>query len=422
MSEIRNPQIWESGELKIDWVRHHMPLLRGLEKEFKATRPFDGLRIALSVHLEAKTAYLCEVLAGAGARMFITGSNPLSTQDDIAAALVREGLEVFAVHGATPEEYESGIRKVIEAGPNIIIDDGGDLVSMIHENYPQLIPDVIGGCEETTTGILRLENLDREKKLLFPMMLVNNASCKHFFDNRYGTGQSVWNGINRTTNLIVAGKSVVVAGYGWCGKGVAMRAKGLGAKVIVTEVDPIKAMEAYMDGFSVMSMNEAAPLGDIFVTVTGCDDVITGDHFKSMKDGAICCNAGHFDCEVNVAALKEMSVSTRPARENIQEYVLPSGNRIYILAEGRLVNLAAGDGHPAEIMDMSFAIQALSVKYLSDNRNILSRKPGEMLHAVPASIDAEVAARKLADWGITIDTLTEKQRFYLYGNSESKSI
>lgn len=422
MSEIRNPQIWESGELKIDWVRHHMPLLRGLEKEFKATRPFDGLRIALSVHLEAKTAYLCEVLAGAGARMFITGSNPLSTQDDIAAALVREGLEVFAVHGATPEEYESGIRKVIEAGPNIIIDDGGDLVSMIHENYPQLIPDVIGGCEETTTGILRLENLDREKKLLFPMMLVNNASCKHFFDNRYGTGQSVWNGINRTTNLIVAGKSVVVAGYGWCGKGVAMRAKGLGAKVIVTEVDPIKAMEAYMDGFSVMSMNEAAPLGDIFVTVTGCDDVITGDHFKSMKDGAICCNAGHFDCEVNVAALKEMSVSTRPARENIQEYVLPSGNRIYILAEGRLVNLAAGDGHPAEIMDMSFAIQALSVKYLSDNRNILSRKPGEMLHAVPASIDAEVAARKLADWGITIDTLTEKQRIYLYGNSESKSI
>ena len=399
-----------------------MPLLRGLEKEFKATRPFDGLRIALSVHLEAKTAYLCEVLAGAGARMFITGSNPLSTQDDIAAALVREGLEVFAVHGATPEEYESGIRKVIEAGPNIIIDDGGDLVSMIHENYPQLIPDVIGGCEETTTGILRLENLDREKKLLFPMMLVNNASCKHFFDNRYGTGQSVWNGINRTTNLIVAGKSVVVAGYGWCGKGVAMRAKGLGAKVIVTEVDPIKAMEAYMDGFSVMSMNEAAPLGDIFVTVTGCDDVITGDHFKSMKDGAICCNAGHFDCEVNVAALKEMSVSTRPARENIQEYVLPSGNRIYILAEGRLVNLAAGDGHPAEIMDMSFAIQALSVKYLSDNRNILSRKPGEMLHAVPASIDAEVAARKLADWGITIDTLTEKQRIYLYGNSESKSI
>ena len=399
-----------------------MPLLRGLEKEFKATRPFDGLRIALSVHLEAKTAYLCEVLAGAGARMFITGSNPLSTQDDIAAALVREGLEVFAVHGATPEEYESGIRKVIEAGPNIIIDDGGDLVSMIHENYPQLIPDVIGGCEETTTGILRLENLDREKKLLFPMMLVNNASCKHFFDNRYGTGQSVWNGINRTTNLIVAGKSVVVAGYGWCGKGVAMRAKGLGAKVIVTEVDPIKAMEAYMDGFSVMSMNEAAPLGDIFVTVTGCDDVITGDHFKRMKDGAICCNAGHFDCEVNVAALKEMSVSTRPARENIQEYVLPSGNRIYILAEGRLVNLAAGDGHPAEIMDMSFAIQALSVKYLSDNRNILSRKPGEMLHAVPASIDAEVAARKLADWGITIDTLTEKQRIYLYGNSESKSI
>ena len=418
MSEIRNPEIWESGELKIDWVRHHMPLLSGLEKEFKETKPFTGLRVALSVHLEAKTAYLCEVLAGAGAQMFITGSNPLSTQDDIAAALVHEGMEVFAVHGATPQEYESGIRKVIEAAPNIIIDDGGDLVSMIHENYPQLIPNVIGGCEETTTGILRLQNLNREKKLLFPMMLVNDAACKHFFDNRYGTGQSVWNGINRTTNLIVAGKQVVVAGYGWCGKGVAMRAKGLGAKVIVTEVDPIKAMEAYMDGFSVMGMAQAAPLGDIFVTVTGCDDVITADHFKEMKGGAICCNAGHFDCEVNVAALKEMAVSSRPARENIQEYVLPSGRRIYILAEGRLVNLAAGDGHPAEIMDMSFAIQILSAKYLADNKDVLSRVPGTMLHDVPASIDEEVAARKLADWGVVIDKLSEDQRIYLYGNSE----
>ncbi|MBQ6284232.1 MAG: adenosylhomocysteinase [Bacteroidales bacterium] len=419
-SEIRDPGIWESGALKINWVKHHMPLLEALDKEFLETKPFAGLKVALSVHLEAKTARLCEVLADGGAQMFITGSNPLSTQDDVAAALVHEGLNVFAVHGASPEEYESGIRRVIEAGPNIIIDDGGDLVSMIHDNYPELIPDVIGGCEETTTGILRLEAMDRESKLLFPMMLVNDAACKHFFDNRYGTGQSVWDGIDRTTNLIVAGKDVVVAGYGWCGKGVAMRAKGLGARVIVTEVDPIKAMEAVMDGFRVMSMKEAAEIGDIFVTVTGCEDVITKEHFLLMKDGAICCNAGHFDCEVSVRDLKEMAESERPARQNIQEYTLSNGRKVYVLAEGRLVNLAAGDGHPAEIMDMSFAIQALSAKFLADNRKTLrpfdsAQGPGAMLHKVPAEIDREVAFRKLAEWGVTIDTLTEKQRIYLYG-------
>ena len=414
-SEIRNPGLWESGELKISWVRHHMPLLEGLEKEFKETKPFKGLKIALSVHLEAKTAHLCEVLSEGGAEMFITGSNPLSTQDDVAAALVHEGLNVFAVHDASPEEYEKGIRRVIEAGPNIIIDDGGELVSMIHENYPELIPGVIGGCEETTTGILRLETMNREKKLLFPMMLVNDADCKHLFDNRYGTGQSVWDGINRTTNLIVAGKDVVVAGYRWCGKGVAMRAKGMGARVIVTEVDPIKAMEAVMDGFRVMSMDDASGIGDIFVTVTGCEDVITERHFLKMKDGAICCNAGHFDCEVAVARLKEMAVSQKPARGNIMQYELPEGKRIYILAEGRLVNLAAGDGHPAEIMDMSFAIQSLSAKYLADNRGTLQRSAGNMLNNVPASIDREVARRKLESWGITIDTLTEKQRTYLFG-------
>ena len=401
-----------------------MPLLEGLENEFKAEKPFKGLKVALSVHLEAKTAHLCEVLAEGGAEMFITGSNPLSTQDDVAAALVHEGLNVFAVHGATPEEYESGIRRVIEAGPNIIIDDGGDLVSMIHENYPELIPNVIGGCEETTTGILRLEAMDREKKLRFPMMLVNDAACKHFFDNRYGTGQSVWDGINRTTNLIVAGKDVVVAGYGWCGKGVAMRAKGLGARVIVTEVDPIKAMEAVMDGFRVMSMLEAAGIGDIFVTVTGCEDVITSEHFMKMKDGAICCNAGHFDCEVSVAQLKDIAVASKPARQNIMQYDLPDGRRIYILAEGRLVNLAAGDGHPAEIMDMSFAIQALSARYLADNREILRCAQDDnkgalvdrsMLLKVPESIDRAVALRKLDSWGVTIDKLTEKQKIYLYG-------
>jgi len=411
-SEIRNSDLWESGELKISWVRNHMPLLESLEKDFRESKPFKGLKIALSVHLEAKTAHLCEVLSEGGAEMFITGSNPLSTQDDVAAALVHEGLNVFAVHGATPEEYERGIRRVIEAGPNIIIDDGGDLVNMIHENYPQLIPNVIGGCEETTTGILRLEAMDREKKLRFPMMLVNDADCKHLFDNRYGTGQSVWDGIDRTTNLIVAGKDVVVAGYGWCGKGVAMRAKGLGARVIVTEVNPIKAMEAVMDGFRVMTMSEAAKVGEIFVTVTGCEDVITKEHFLAMKDGAICCNAGHFDCEVSVKQLKEIAVSEKPARNNIMEYGLGNGRRIYVLAEGRLVNLAAGDGHPAEIMDMSFAIQALSAKYLADNRGSLN---GEMLHKVPEEIDREVARRKLASWGVTIDELTEKQKKYLYG-------
>ena len=414
-SEIRDPGLWESGELKINWVRHHMPLLEGLDKEFLDTKPFAGLKVALSVHLEAKTARLCEVLSHGGAEMFITGSNPLSTQDDVAAALVHEGLNVFAVHGATPEEYERGIRRVIEAGPNIIIDDGGDLVSMIHDNYPELIPEVIGGCEETTTGILRLESMNRESRLLFPMMLVNDAACKHFFDNRYGTGQSVWDGIDRTTNLIVAGKDVVVAGYGWCGKGVAMRAKGLGARVIVTEVDPIKAMEAVMDGFRVMTMKEAAAIGDIFITVTGCEDVITKEHFKLMKDGAICCNAGHFDCEVSVKDLKEIAVNEKLARQNIQEYTLGNGCRIYVIAEGRLVNLAAGDGHPAEIMDMSFAIQALSAKFLADNRNTLPRVPGAMLHNVPAEIDKEVAFRKLSDWGVEIDRLTEKQRIYLYG-------
>ncbi len=412
MHHIKDINLWESGELKIRWVRDHMPLLGGIEKDFLQTKPFAGLRIALSVHLEAKTAHLCEVLAAGGADMYITGSNPLSTQDDVAAALVHEGLNVFAIHGASPQEYEDDIRRVLEAGPNIIIDDGGDLVTMIHDEYPQLVPAVIGGCEETTTGILRLKAMDRAGALKFPMMLVNDADCKHLFDNRYGTGQSVWDGINRTTNLIVAGKAVVVAGYGWCGKGVAMRAKGLGAEVIVTEIDPIRAMEAVMDGFRVMPMHEAASHGDLFVTVTGCKDVITAEDFLRMKDGAICCNAGHFDVEVAVAALREMAKSHRPARANIEAYTLENGRTVYIIAEGRLVNLAAGDGHPAEIMDMSFAIQALSARYLADHRDeVLPR-----LNNVPAEIDREVALRKLADWNIRIDTLSPSQHKYLYGN------
>lgn len=416
-SEIRNPELWPDGRLKIEWVRHHMPLLNGLEKEFAEERPFKGLKIALSVHLEAKTAYLCEVLAAGGAEMYVTGSNPLSTQDDVAAALVHEGMNVFAWYGATAEEYEAHIRKVLEPGPNIIIDDGGDLVHLMHSEFRHLIPGVIGGCEETTTGILRLQAMNRAGELLFPMMLVNNADCKHLFDNRYGTGQSVWDGINRTTNLIVAGKNAVVAGYGWCGKGVAMRAKGLGAEVIVTEVDPIKAMEAVMDGFKVMTMEEAAPLGDIFITVTGCDAVITEKHFRLMKDGAICCNAGHFDVEVDVKGLEGIAREIRPARKNITGYLLDNGRRIYIIAEGRLVNLAAGDGHPAEIMDMSFAIQALSARHLVADRQGISREPGGMLNDVPRTIDEEVARRKLSAWGCRIDTLTPEQRRYLYGEA-----
>lgn len=408
-SEIRDINLAESGERKIEWVKRNCDLLRTLEKEFTESKPFAGKRVALSVHLEAKTAYLCLVLAAGGAEMYVTGSNPLSTQDDVAAALVKAGLEVHAWYDATPEEYEMHIRHVLEAGPNIIIDDGGDLVTMVHTQMQHLIPNIIGGCEETTTGIIRLEAMNRAGELKFPMVRVNNAACKHFFDNRYGTGQSVWDGINRTTNLIVAGKIVVVAGYGWCGKGTAMRAKGLGARVIVTEIDPIKAIEAVMDGFDVMPMKEAAKVGDFFITVTGCDGVIDKEDFAEMKEGAILCNAGHFDCEIDMAWLKANAVETREQRKNIMGYKLPTGQWIFVLAEGRLVNLAAGDGHPAEIMDMSFAIQALSAKYLVEHGKELSEK----LIDVPEEVDKDVAKRKLAFLGKEIDVLTPEQEKYL---------
>ena len=408
--DIKDISLWESGETKIQWVKSNMDLLRGIEEEFIKTKPFEGLRVALSVHLEAKTAYLCRVLASGGAEMYITGSNPLSTQDDVAAALVHGGLNVYAWHGCTDEEYEAHTSRVIAEGkPNIIIDDGGDLVNLIHTKYRELLPNVIGGCEETTTGIIRLHAMAREGILEFPMVLVNDADCKHLFDNRYGTGQSVWDGINRTTNLIVAGKKVVVAGYGWCGKGVAMRAKGLGASVIVTEVDPIRAMEAVMDGFSVMPMEDAAKEGDFFCTVTGDCEVITTKHFELLKDGAILTNAGHFDVEVDMKALREYAVETFEARNNIIGYKLPNGNTVYVIAEGRLVNICAGDGHPAEIMDMSFAIQALSALHLVTNKGNIQEK----LIRVPREVDEEVARRKLAFWGCKIDTLTENQKNYL---------
>ena len=407
-SEIRDLSLAESGERKIEWVVRNCDLLRGLEAEFAATKPFAGVKIALSVHLEAKTAYLCKVLQAGGAEMHVTGSNPLSTQDDVAAALVASGLEVHAWYGATTEEYFSHIRHTLSCGPQIIIDDGGDLVNMIHNEMPELIPGVIGGCEETTTGIIRLEAMNKAGKLRFPMVRVNNASCKHFFDNRYGTGQSVWDGICRTTNLIVAGKIVVVAGYGWCGKGTAMRAKGLGARVIVTEVDPIRAIEAVMDGYDVMPMHEAAKVGDIFVTVTGCDKIIDEDDFAVLKDGAILCNAGHFDTEIDMACLREIAVETREQRRNIMGYRLPNGRWIFVLGEGRLVNLACADGHPAEIMDMSFAIQAMSAAYLAQHRELA---PGVI--PVPREIDEKVARIKLAAMGVEIDTLTQEQRDYI---------
>ena len=409
MSDIKDISLAPSGERKIAWVSRNMPVIGRIAADFERDKPLAGLKVTLSVHLEAKTAWLCRVLEKGGAEMHVAGSNPLSTQDDVAAALAAGGMDVHAVHGVTMADYLRHQREVIEAGPNILIDDGGDLVHLVHTEFSQLIPQIIGGCEETTTGIHRLHALNKAGELKFPMVTVNDADCKHLFDNRYGTGQSVWDGINRTTNLIVAGKIVVVAGYGWCGKGTALRAKGLGARVIVTEVDPVKAIEAVMDGFDVMPMANAAALGDIFVTVTGCKDVIRKSHFAKMKDGAILCNAGHFDVEINLPELAELSVERYEARENIEGFRLTNGRTVFVLAEGRLVNLASGDGHPAEIMDMSFAVQALSARFLADNRNELS--PG--VYPVPRETDLAVARYKLASLDKSIDALSLEQEQYL---------
>lgn len=407
--EIRDIALAPSGHQKIEWVKNNMPLLRGFEEEFKITKPFDGIRISLSVHLEAKTAYLCKVLAAGGAHMSITGSNVLSTQDDIAAALVEDGLMVFAYHGATADEYERHIEMCLEHKPNIIIDDGGDLVGMVHNKRPDLAEEVWGGCEETTTGVIRLKAMDREGILKFPMVAVNDAQCKHLFDNRYGTGQSVWASIMTNTNLIVAGKTVVVAGYGWCSRGIAMRAAAMGANVIVTEINPVKAIEARMDGYSVMPMAEAAPFGDIFVSATGCNRTITVEHMMTMKDRAILTNAGHFDCEIDMAGLEEVAVEKMETRNNIMGYKLENGKIINVIAEGRLVNIAAADGHPAEIMDMSFAVQTLSALYIKDNYKELNN----VVIDVSEEIDDLVSTRKLEAWGIEIDKLTPEQEKYL---------
>ena len=409
MSIIKDINLAPSGEMKINWVERNMPVLRGIGRRFSEEKPFKGLKVALSVHLEAKTAYLCRVMEMGGAEMYVTGSNPLSTQDDVAAALAAGGMNVFAEYGCTEQQYEDCLREVLKIGPNIIIDDGGDLVHLMHEEFADLIPGVIGGCEETTTGINRLRIMSAAGALRFPMVMVNDADCKHLFDNRYGTGQSTLDGIMNTTNLIIAGKTVVVAGYGWCGKGFAMRAKGMGAIVVVTEIDPVKAIEAVMDGFTVMPMDEAAKIGDLFVTLTGCEDVIRREHFEVMKDGVLLANSGHFDVEIDKVALAQMSEKVWQRKPNIMGYQLPDGRILNLLAEGRLVNLAAGNGHPAEIMDMSFAIQARSLEYLAKHGRTMENR----VYNVPSEIDRAVAKTKLAAMGFSIDSLSEKQKAYL---------
>ena len=409
-SIIRDAKLAPQGHDKINWVIEHMPVLNSLNKEFLKTKPLAGINMVVTVHLEAKTAYLCMVLKNAGANVVVTGSNPLSTQDDVAAALAEHGIGVFAWYNTTQEEYDQFLHHALDTKPHIIIDDGGDLVSLLHGERSDLAANVMGGSEETTTGVLRLRALAAQGRLKFPMISVNDADCKHLFDNRYGTGQSVWDGIMRTTNLSIAGKTAVVAGYGWCGKGVAMRARGLGAHVVVTEINPIKAAEAVFDGYQVLPMAKAAAVGDIFVTVTGCNDVIRREHLEVMKPGAIMSNAGHFDVEINKVDLLALSSSTRTVRKNIEEFVMADGRKLYLLAEGRLVNLAAGDGHPTEIMDLSFAMQALAALHILNNHKNMTNE----VHNLPYELDLRVAHLKLAAMGIEIDALTSCQTDYLH--------
>ena len=411
MSFIKDPSLAAHGIQKIEWARQFMPALGEIRKVFAAEQPFKGRKVTLSVHMEAKTANLALALKEAGADVRATGCNPSSTQDDVAAGLDALGVPVFAVCGASPQQYTDHLRMALEFCPELIIDDGGDLITILSDTDPQLAKDLIGGCEETTTGIHRLHARSAAGALICPMMNVNDAKSKHYYDNKYGTGQSVWTAIMQTTNLTVQGKCVVVAGYGYCGKGITMRAKGLGANVIVTEIDPFKALEAYNDGFRVMTMKDAAPLGDYFITATGCRDVITAEHFPLMKDNAFLCNAGHFNVEVSVSDLEAAAVSHSPRRDGIEGYKMPDGRTLNLLAEGRLVNLAAGNGHPAEIMDMSFSVQMLALRYMLENS--ASMAPG--VYEVPDSIDAQVALMRLRAAGLSIDALTKEQQEYLSG-------
>lgn len=408
-SIIKNPALASDGYKKLDWVNQNMPVLNILRKEFEKSKPLTNKTIACCLHLEAKTGYLLQTLQAAGARVIACASNPLSTQDDVVAALADSGITVYAIHGESPEEYNQYLEMMLDSMPDAIIDDGADVLSSLHKNRREQAKNIIGGCEETTTGIVRLKSMDNDNALLFPVIAVNDAYMKYLFDNRYGTGQSVWDGINRTTNLVVAGKTVVVVGYGWCGKGVSMRALGMGAKVIITEIDPVKANEAVMDGFQVMPMAEAARYGDIFITVTGNINVIRKEHLEVMRDNVLLANAGHFDVEISKGDLNELAINKRQARNNVEEFLMADGRRLYLLAEGRLVNLAAGDGHPAEVMDLSFSLQALSLLYVINNRDKLENH----VYNVPEEIDKKVAYLKLQAEGIQIDELTTEQKKYL---------
>ncbi|NJE25136.1 adenosylhomocysteinase [Thermococcus sp. MV5] len=406
---VKDIKLAPEGEKKIDWVSRFMPVLQHIRKEFEQEKPFKGVKIATTLHLEMKTAFLLLTLKAAGAEVSAAASNPLSTQDDVVAALAKNGVKVYAIRGESREEYYEFMHRALDIEPNIIIDDGADMVSTVLRERQELIENLWGASEETTTGVIRLRAMEKDGVLKFPIIAVNDSYTKYLFDNRYGTGQSTWDGILRSTNLLIAGKNVVVVGYGWCGRGIAMRAKGLGATVIVVETDPIRALEARMDGFLVMSMSEAAKVGDIFVTSTGNINCIRKEHFEIMKDGVIMANAGHFDVEISKPDLESLAVEINNPRPHITEYKLKDGRRLYLLAEGRLVNLAAADGHPAEIMDMSFALQAMAAKYIRDNHEKLEPR----VYVLPREIDEMVAKIKLKAMGIEIEQLTEEQKKYL---------
>jgi len=406
--KVKDIKLASSGKLKIEWAEAHMPVLVRIRDRFKKTKPFKGIKIGACLHVTKETAVLMKTLKSGGAEIALAASNPLSTQDDVAAALVKEGISVFAWRGQTKKEYYWCLEQVVKIKPNIILDDGGDLTAYMHK-HEELIPNVFGGQEETTTGVIRLRAMERDGALRFPMIAVNDTPTKRMFDNVYGTGQSTIDGILRATNVMIAGKTFVVCGYGYCGKGLAIRARGMGANVVVTEVDPIKALQAAMDGFRVMSMMEAAKIGDIFVTVTGNTGVIRKEHMLKMKDGVILANAGHFNVEVSIKDLNEISKSRKKIRENVEEYTLKNGKRLYLLTEGRLVNLAAAEGHPSEVMDMSFSNQALVTEWLVKNHKKLKPK----VYNVPEEIDRLVARLKLKSMGIKIDRLTREQIRYL---------
>ena len=409
MNIIRSHDLAPSGHEKINWVKSYMPVLNAIEEEFRKTQPFKGKKIAMSIHLEAKTAYLATVLKAGGADVYSTGCNPLSTQDDVAAALTDYGVNVFAIHGADEETYIKHLTQTLSCHPDVMIDDGGDFIELLHGECREFGDRLIGGCEETTTGIHRLRQREAEGSLDYTMININDADCKHLFDNRYGTGQSTLDAIMHTTNLVIAGKKAVVAGYGWCGKGISRRLSGMGAVVIVTEIDPVKALEAVMDGYTVLPMDEAAPLGDLFITATGCKDVIVKRHLEKMKDGVLLANSGHFNVEINQEDLLSLCVSHSERKPGIEGYVMKDGRTLNLLAQGRLVNLAAGNGHPAEIMDMSFALQAKSLEHLVKTPGLAHK-----LYSVPVETDRTVAVMKLEKTGVSIDKLTPEQAKYLF--------